>query len=217
MTQTASIILADDHPIIRQSLKLLLENEPGLRVTGQAGNGMEALELVEQLKPDLLVLDLLMPVLNGIEVLKRLQKSGSSTRVLVLSMQAHEAFVLETFKYGASAYVLKQSTSADLIQAVQEVLAGRRYLSPTLSEKALDFFLSHASEIPSSDSNENWLTLREIEVLTLVGDGRRNSEIARQLGISPRTVEHYRAALMRKLKCRNQAELIRKSLERNFF
>ncbi len=208
-----TVVLADDHHLIRQSLKLLLESQAGTRVIAEAANGMEALDAVERLKPDILVLDLFMPVLNGQEVLRQIAKARVPTRVIILSMHANEGYVLEALKWGASAYVLKQSTSANLLQAIREVTAGRRYLSPPLSERAIEAYVTRATGDATVGIRSAAITIREAEVLNLIADGKTNAEIAGRLNISPRTVEHHRASLMRKLKCRNKAELIRYALE----
>jgi len=209
----STVALADDHHVIRHSLRLYLETQPDLRVVAEASNGIEAIQVVEKSKPDILVLDLLMPVLNGLEVLRQLSKSGARTRTIVLSMHTNEAYVLQALQNGAAGYVLKQATATNLMQAIREVLGGRRYLSPPLSERAIE---AYAQKSLSSDegppTGSRSLTLRESEVLGLVGEGHTNQEIAKNLGISPRTVEHFRSRLMRKLKCRNQAELIRHAL-----
>src|SRR5262249_50337210 len=135
-----TIVLADDHHIVRQGLRALLEAEPGFSVIGEAGDGLEALQLVEQLGPNVLVLDLMMPNLNGLEVIRQLTKHAPKTRIVVLSMYANEAYVLEALGNGASAYVLKDSHSGDLVHAVREVAAGRRYLSPPLSDRAIEAY-----------------------------------------------------------------------------
>jgi two-component system response regulator NreC len=207
-----SLVLADDHHIIRQSLKLLLETQSNVSVVAEAANGIEAVDAVEKLKPDVLVLDLFMPVLNGLEVLRQLSKTAGATRTIILSMHANEGYVLEALKCGAWGYVLKQSTSANLLQAVREVTAGRRYLSPPLSDRAIQAYVARASgETPPSTHGP--ITIREAEVMNLISDGKTNAEIAAQLSISVRTVEHHRASLMRKLKCRNKAQLIRYALD----
>jgi len=208
-----SLVLADDHHIIRQSLKVLLETQAHIAVVAEAANGIEAVEAVEKLKPDILVLDLFMPVLNGLEVLRQLSRTGRTTRSIILSMHANEGYVLEALKSGAWGYVLKQSTSANLLHAVKEVMAGRRYLSPPLSERAIEAYVTRASEGPPSPAARGPITIREAEVMNFISDGKTNSEIAAQLSISVRTVEHHRASLMRKLKCRNKAELIRYALD----
>jgi two-component system, NarL family, response regulator NreC len=208
-----SIVLADDHHIIRQSLKLLLESQSGVSVVAEASNGIEAVSAVETHEPDLLVLDLFMPVLNGLEVLRRLSALTVKTRSIILSMHANEGYVLEAMKCGASGYVLKQSTSANLLQSVREVAAGRRYLSPPLSERAIEAYIARASGEASSVGG-SLISIRETEVMNLIADGKTNAEVAAQLKISPRTVEHHRASIMRKLKFRNKAELIRYALDR---
>jgi two-component system response regulator NreC len=157
---------------------------------------------------------LFMPVLNGLEVLRRLAKLSVPTRTIILSMHATEGYVLEALKCGASGYVLKQSTSANLLQAIKDVIAGRRYLSPPLSERAIEAYVARATGeavglAPASPA----VSIREMEVLNLIADGKTNAEVAEQLKISRRTVEHHRASIMRKLRCRNKAELIRYALE----
>jgi two-component system response regulator NreC len=208
-----SVVLADDHHVIRQSLKVLLETQGNVAVVAEAGNGIEAIEAVEKLKPDVLVLDLFMPVLNGLEVLRQLSTTGGATRAIILSMHANEGYVLEALKFGAWGYVLKQSTSDNLLQAVTEVMAGRRYLSPPLSERAIEAYVAKAAGGHPSPTARGPITIRETEVMNLISDGKTNAEIAAQLSISVRTVEHHRASLMRKLKCRNKAELIRYALD----
>lgn len=208
-----SLVLADDHHIIRQSLKVLLETQGNIAVVAEAANGIEAIEAVEKLKPDVLVLDLFMPVLNGLEVLRQLSRTGGATRSIILSMHANEGYVLEALKSGAWGYVLKQSTSANLLHAVKEVMAGRRYLSPPLSDRAIEAYVAKASGGQPATPSRGLITIREAEVMNLISDGKTNAEIAGQLSISVRTVEHHRASLMRKLKCRNKAELIRYALD----
>jgi len=136
MSET-TIVLAGDHFIVRQTLRALLEAEPDFRVIGEAGDGLETMPLVERLRPQVLVLDLLMPGLSGLEVARQVRQRAPETRVIVLSMHANEAYVLEALRHGAAAYVLKETSSAELVQAVRAVVAGRRYLSRPLSERAL--------------------------------------------------------------------------------
>jgi len=135
---SVKILLADDHPIVRQGLRTLLQAEAGFVMVGEASTGLEALQLVERSKPDVLIIDLMMPGMNGLEVLRQVNKLFPNVRVIVLSMHSNEAYVLEALKHGAAGYVLKESNSADLIQAVREVIAGRRYLSSPLSERAIE-------------------------------------------------------------------------------
>jgi two-component system, NarL family, response regulator NreC len=208
--KTITIVLADDHRIVRQGLRVLLTTESDFNVIGEADDGREALELVKRLSPDVLVLDLMMPGLNGLEVARQLNKQASKVGVVVLSMHDDEGFVLEALANGVSAYVLKDSNSSDLVQAVREVAAGRRYLSPPLSDRAIETYQQMA-KIGTMDSHET-LTSREREVLQLSAEGHTNSEIAARLGISTRTAETHRSHLMHKLALHTQSDLIRYAL-----
>jgi DNA-binding NarL/FixJ family response regulator len=209
---TLRLVLADDHPVVRKGLRALLEAEPDLRVAGEAADGIEAVKLTEQEKPDVLIVDWMMPGLGGLEVIRRVRDRSPRTRCVVLSMHANEAYVLEALKNGASGYVLKEESHAAMVEAVRAVTAGRRYLSPPLSEKIIERFLG-GGEAAAEDSYER-LTDREREVLHLAAEGRTNSEIADRLFVSPRTVETHRAHLMQKLGFKNQTELIRFALKR---
>jgi len=211
MTGT-TIVLADDHNVVRQGLRALLETEPDFRIVGEAGDGPEAVHLVERLQPDVLVLDLMLPGLSGLEVTRLVRQGSSQTRVLILSMYADEAYVLRALKNGAAGYVLKDSSAADLVQAVREVAGGRRYLSPPLSERAIERYAQRAEGV-TEDSYE-LLTTREREVLHLAAEGHTSAEIAARLGISPRTAETHRANLMRKLGLESQTDLVRYALRR---
>jgi len=207
-----SIVLADDHQVVRQGLRALLEAEADFSLIGEAGDGLETARLVERLKPDVLIIDLMMPNLNGLEVTRQVGQRSPRTRVVILSMHANEAYVLEALRNGAAGYVLKESSAADLVKAVREVIAGRRYLSPPLSERAIEAYL-HKAQAAELDPYEA-LTTREREVLHLAAEGYSNAEIAARLSISPRTAETHRANMMRKLDLRNQTDLIRYALRR---
>lgn len=207
-----NILLADDHNIVRQGLRALLQSEPLFQLVGEASDGIEAVRLAERLKPDVLITDVMMPGLNGLEVTRQVTKSLPNTRVIILSMYTNDAYVFEAFKNGALGYVLKDSEASDLIQAVREVIAGRRYLSPPLSERALELYIRKVESVP--ENPYELLTTREREVLQLVAEGRTSGEIANRLFISPRTAEGHRANLMRKLGMQNNADLIRFALKR---
>jgi len=207
-----TIVLADDHSIVRQGLRALLEAEPDFAIIGEAADGLQVADLVERLKADVLVLDLMLPGLNGLEVTRQVQQRSPQTRIVVLSMYANEAYVLEALRNGAAAYVLKEASAADLVHAIREVMAGRRYLSPPLSESAIELYVQKAKGAPRDPYEA--LTTREREVLQLAAEGQSNPEIADRLGISVRTVETHRANLMTKLALHNQTELVRYALKR---
>ncbi len=203
------IFLADDHHLVRQGLRSLLDLQPDFEVVGECGDGREAAVAVERTRPDVTILDLMMPGLNGLEV-TRLVKDW--TRVVILSMHANEAYVLEALRNGAYAYVLKDSTADDLVQAVRSVVEGRRFLSAPLSERAIEAYLLKAQAAPLDPYDT--LTSREREVLQLLAEGLTNNEASARLSISPRTVEVHRANLMHKLGLHSQADLIRLAIKR---
>ena len=202
-----TIILAEDHHVVRQGFKALLEAQSDFRLIGEAADGLTAVELVEKHHPNILVLDLMIPRLHGLEVIRRVHKSAPHTRVIVLSMHPDEPYVMEALRNGASGYVLKDSTAAELVQAVRTVMAGRRHLSPALEERALTGYVERPGQ-SDLDVYET-LTNRERLVLQLAAEGKTSSEIGKELFISPRTVETHRANLMRKLSLRSQTDLVR--------
>lgn len=206
------ILLADDHAIVRQGLRVLLESEEKFKVIGEAGDGLETMEMVKKLKPDVVVLDVMMPNLNGLEAARQLSKQFPRTKIIILSMYDDESFVLEALGNGASGYVLKDSTSKDLVSAINEVVAGRRYLSPPLSDRAIAAYQQFAQS--GTFDKYDTLTTREREVLQLTVEGRTNGEIANTLKISVRTAETHRANLMKKLNIHAQADLIRYAIKR---
>lgn len=207
-----TIVLADDHPIVREGLRGLLETEPGFDVVGETADGLEAVELVERLEPDVLIVDVVMPGLDGLEVTRQVSHRSPHTRVIVLSMHSDEVYVLRALRNGAAAYILKDSSTVDLVQAVCEVTAGRRYLSPPLSERAIEAYIQKAA--PTTLDGYETLTTREREVLHLTVEGCSNTQIAERLSISPRTVATHRTNMMRKLGLSTQTELITFALRR---
>jgi two-component system, NarL family, response regulator NreC len=207
-----SIVLADDHHVLRQALRLLLAAEPDLQVVGETGDGLDATRLVERLSPDVLVLDLMMPGLNGLEVTRQVRERCPATRVVVLSMHANEAYVLEALRNGATGFILKDASAAEFLAGVRAVASGRRYLSPPLSDRALDAYAQMAAS--SVMDTYELLTAREREVLHLTAEGLSTNEIAERLTISPRTAETHRENFMRKLGLHNHAELIRFAVKR---
>jgi DNA-binding NarL/FixJ family response regulator len=209
---SVTIVLADDHHVMRQGLRMVLEAQEHFHVVAEAGNGLDAIALVERFKPCVLIVDVMMPGLNGLEVTRQVRQRASRTRVIVLSMYSNEAYVLEALRHGAAGYVLKEAQADELVHAVHEVAAGRRYLSPPLSERAIEAYLQKAQDT-GLDPYET-LTTREREVLQLAAEGRTNGDIAAALYISPRTVETHRANVMRKLGLQHQADMIRYALQR---
>ncbi|MBI4287281.1 MAG: response regulator transcription factor [Chloroflexi bacterium] len=207
-----NIVLAEDHHIVRKGLHALLEAESDFKVVGEASDGIEAVELTERLKPDVLVCDLIMPGQNGQEVTRKVVHDSPQTRVIILSMYDKEAYVLDALKAGARAYVLKGSAADELVKAIREVLAGRRYLSPPLSERAVDAYAQKATA-GAMDPYDR-LTDREKEILHLAAEGLTNAEIASRLVVSPRTAETHRTNMMRKLALTNRADLVRYAIKR---
>jgi DNA-binding NarL/FixJ family response regulator len=199
-------IIADDHDIVRRGLRGIIESEGSFRVIAEAADGLSATQLVDKLKPHVLVLDLNMPRMHGIEVLRQTRSNSPHTRVIVLSMHNDEPYVIEALRAGAMAYILKGSESAEISHALKEVLAGRRFLSATLSEWAINALV--AKPVDDSDPLHS-LTPRERTVLQLAAEGYSNPEIAEKLFISPRTAETHRTNLMRKLALQTQTDLVR--------
>ena len=209
---SVTVILADDHPIVRQGLRHLLEAESNLRVVGEASNGLEAVQLVEKLRPNVLVVDLVMPELNGREVLKQVKERSPGTCCIVLSMQSAEVYVVEALKAGALGYVLKETGPSELVNALHQVISGQRYLSPGISEESIDALLETAQK--STPDPYQTLTNREREVFQMAAEGKTATEIAKVLSISPRTAELHRGRMMSKLGLHSQTELVRYAVRR---
>jgi two-component system, NarL family, response regulator NreC len=201
-----NVIVADDHHIVRKGIQAILSPENDIKVLGEASDGLETIKLAEKLQPDILILDLMMGGVNGLEVTRQLSKRCPKTGIIILSMHSNEAYVLEALRSGAKAYILKENSTDDLVHAIREVAAGRRYLSSPLSERAIEAY-THKTNANPQDPYEQ-LTTREREVLQMAARGLSNSEIAERLFISPRTIETHRANLMHKLGIRSHAELL---------
>lgn len=198
-------IIADDHEIVRRGLRGVLETEGACKIVAEAADGLAAAQLVEKLKPAVLILDLNLPRLHGIEVLRQVRTTSPHTKVIILSMHNDEPYVIETLRNGAMAYILKGSESQEILQALKEVLAGRRFLSATLSEWAINALVTKPADADPLGS----LTQRERMVLQLAAEGHSNPEIAEKLFISPRTAETHRTNLLRKLGLQTQTDLVR--------
>ena len=207
-----TIVIADDHAIVRQGLRALLEDEHDVTVIGEASGGIETVNICNKLKPDILILDIMMGDISGIEVARQVSKTFPHTSIIILSMYDDKKHVLEALQAGAKAYVNKKAVSSELVNALREVLVGRRYLGPSLSEVVVDAYLENIKSSPTDPYD--LLSTREREVLHLAAHGHTNSEIADRLCISRRTVETHRANAMRKLNLNNHADLLRYALQR---
>jgi len=202
-----TVVLVDDHPIVREGVRRLLEATDGYIVVGEANLGREALEIVETLHPDVALVDLMLPDLNGLEVTRRILQASPRTRVAVLSMYADEPHVLEALRAGAMAYLIKGANAETIRFALGEIMAGRRYLSPPLSDRAVEVYSSLAGATGGPADAYELLTAREREALEFLARGASYAEIADKLTISPRTAETHRTNLMRKLDLKTPADL----------
>ena len=197
------ILLADDHAVVRQGFKMILDAQPDMEIVGEAANGREAVDLAEQLRPDVVVMDVAMPELNGIEATRRLASSVPHARVVALSMHKDSVYVREILRAGARGYLLKDSGAADLVAAIHAVASGESYLSPAVSNAVLDDYRRIAT------NPIDLLTSREREVLQLLAEGKTNKEIAGVLNLSVYTVDAHRGRIMEKLNLHSINELVR--------
>jgi DNA-binding NarL/FixJ family response regulator len=198
MNQKVRIVIAEDHTILREGLRSLLSSDTSFEIVGEAEDGREAIKCVEKFRPDLILTDLSMPRMNGMEAIKEIKRQSPKTKVLVLTVHKAEEYILATFRAGANGYLLKDSTHAELVMAVKKVLSGKQYISPEISEKVIEGYLEGKKTLKSQTSWET-LTQREREILKLIAEGYKNKEIAEDLCISVKTVEKHRANLMEKL------------------
>lgn len=205
-----STIVADDHAVVRRGMQALLEADSDISIVGVAADGLEAVRLTERLKPDVVVLDLMMPGLSGLEALRIIRERSPRTRIVILSIYSSSAFIAQALQAGAIGYVLKGCTEENLVRSVKEAAAGRRFLSPPVTEIAIDAYIEQ-SRTGTFDPHET-LTPRQREVLQLAAEGKTNAEIADRLYISQRTVENHRSMLMQRLGLQNQTELIRHAI-----
>jgi DNA-binding NarL/FixJ family response regulator len=213
MGQKVRIVIAEDHTILREGLKSLLSSNPDFEIIGEAEDGREAIRCVEKFKPDLILMDLSMPRINGLDAIKEIKKRFSETKILVLTVHKTEEYILATLKSGADGYILKDSTHAELVLAVKNVLSGKHYISPGISEKVIEGYLEGKKTLKRKSSWET-LTQREREILKLIAEGYKNKEIGDYLCISPKTVEKHRANLMGKLDLHNVQALTTFAIEK---
>jgi DNA-binding NarL/FixJ family response regulator len=207
------VLLADDHPILRSGLRLLLGAEPDLDVVGEANNGREAVEKTTELRPDVVVMDIAMPEMGGLEATRRISQLGLGTRVLILTVHAEEQYLLPVVQAGGSGYVRKSQADTDLLEAIRAVYRGEVFLDPPATKMLLEDYLDRVTAGKETDSYQT-LSEREREVLKLTAGGYTAQEIADQLFLSPKTVDTYRQRLMDKLNLHHRSELVKYALRK---
>jgi DNA-binding NarL/FixJ family response regulator len=206
-TRTIRILLADDHTVMRSGLRLLLERQPNLQVVGEASDGRQAVDMAATEKPDVVVMDIAMPHLNGVEAARQIVMRCPETAIAILSMHSDESYVIRSLKAGARAYLLKDSAEADLIAAIHAITAGKSFFSPAVTRLLKEDFMHHLADVGAEDSYE-LLTNREREVLQLVAEGQSNKDVANLLNLSLYTVETHRTHILQKLNLHSVPELI---------
>jgi two-component system response regulator NreC len=201
------ILLGDDHTLLRQGLRKILQERPDWEVVAEAGDGREAVRQALAVQPDIAILDIGMPLMNGIEATRQIVRRQPETHVLILSMHADEAYIIQALKAGAKGYLLKDSADTDLIRGVAAVASGKSFFSPAAAKVMLDDYVRHLAERGITDRFDS-LSEREREIFQLVAEGRSNKEIADLLSVSPTTIETHRAHVLQKLDVHNTAELV---------
>lgn len=212
MAKIIKVVLADDHGIVRNGIKSTLSDAKHIKVIGEASNGLEAIDAAKRLQPDVIIMDVTMPEMNGIEATAQIQKKYPAVRCLVLSMHDKEEYVFKSIEAGATGYLLKDTGKEEFIKAIESVSRGEKYFSTAVSNVLVTGYL-HKMKNPESDDSETGLTKREKSILKLIVNGQNNREIADQLDISIRTIETHRANMMKKLGVKNAVELVRIAIE----
>ena len=213
MPERKRIVIAEDHTILREGLRMLLSSNPDFEVVGEAQDGLEAIRQVESLKPDLILMDLSMPRMNGVGAIQEIKKLNPTTKILVLTVHKTEEHILTALKTGAEGYILKDATHGELMLAMNNIFSGKSYLSPGISEKVIEGYLEGRKSVKSSTSWDT-LTQREREILKMIAEGYRNKDIADYLCISAKTVEKHRANLMKKLDLHSASSLTAFAMEK---
>ena len=208
MEDKIRVLLAEDHTIVREGLRSLLEATGRVEVVGEADNGRSAVEIARELRPDVAIVDVSMPELDGVEATRQIKRAAPQVRVIVLTMHSAEVYMKEVFRAGASGYLVKKTAARDLLMAVEAVMRDEMYLSPAISKVVIDRYVEVAGEAPVREGY-NALSDREREVLKLVAEGRTNKEVADRLNVAEKTVATHRANVMRKLELHNMSELVR--------
>ena len=208
-----TILLADDHTVVRQGMIKLLEGEENLKVIGEAKDGREAVTKVEQLKPNVVLMDISMPLLNGIEATRQIKRISPQTKVIILSMHSHDRFIGELLTLGASGYLVKDSTGADIIKAINAAMKGDTYLSPSISRMVIENYVSLKKVKSSREELYSKLSNREREVFQMIAEGRSTKEISQILFVSISTVKTHRSHIMDKLQLGNLSQLIQFAIE----
>jgi two-component system response regulator NreC len=207
MNRTVRILLADDHNVLRAGLKVLLERQDGFQVVAEARDGRETIELAQKYTPDIILLDIAMPNLSGIEAARQITARHPEIGIIVLSMHADESYLLRALKAGAKGYLLKDSEETDLIHAIRAVCDGKAFFSPAISKLMMDDYMRQLAQQGGEDSYE-LLTNREREVLQMLAEGKTNKDVATALFLSPHTVESHRKAILQKLNLHSLAEMM---------
>ncbi len=210
MTDKIRILLAEDHQIVREGVKLLVNAQPDMEVVGEADNGLAVIELCGELKPDLVLMDISMPELNGFKATKKLKETCPEVKILALTRHTDDGYIQQVIKAGANGYVLKQSAPSELINAIRAVAFGKSYLDPTLTQNVVNSFAGAARALRGMGTNT--LSDREVEILRLIAWGYSNKEIAARLDLSVKTIEAHKANAMKKLNMNNRIDIVRFAL-----